>query len=592
MADLIREAPIGQIIRFLTRNRHLQYPEEKPDFQCPSCYSNPDAPPDTSLPVSSSSIIPNSVGDEEKVTHRRTLSNASANGTTLEPILSRVRTLQYTEQRLDDETLQAAERAISRPVIPSRLDDGTILVDWYTTDDPANPQNWSSKKRGFVSLLICLYTVAVYTGSAIYVAAEEGVKAEFNVGPTKASLGLAIYVLGYGMGPLLFSPLSEMPALGRNVPYLTSFFLFMLLSIGTALTPTFAGLIILRFLQGFLGSPCLATGGASMGDMYSLIKLPYALTAWVSAAYCGPALGPLLSGFSVPVKGWRWALWEIVWMSAPVLVMFMLFLPETSASNILLRRAQRLRKLTGDNRLKSQSEIDAANMKLSAVVWDAMIKPAEITLLDPSVLFVNVYTALIYGIYYSFFEVFPLVYPVMYHFSLGDIGLAFLCVVVACLCGVIVYLVYYRFYLEPDIMANGLRAQETRLIPALFACFGPPIGLFLFGWTSNPKIHWIVSIIGITIYGATVFVVMQCIFVYIPLSYPQYAASLFASNDFLRSALACGAILFARPLYLNLGVSRGVSLLAGLASGCVLGMFALWYFGASLRARSKFTVKG
>src|SRR5205823_10999466 len=129
--------------------------------------------------------------------------------------------------------------------------------------------------------------------------------------------------------------------------------LFTLLSIGTALTPTFAGLIILRFLQGFLGSPCLATGGASMGDMYSLIKLPYALTAWVSAAYCGPALGPLLSGYAVPVKGWRWALWEIVWMNAPVLVLFLLFLPETSASNILLRRAQRLRKITGDKRLKS-----------------------------------------------------------------------------------------------------------------------------------------------------------------------------------------------------------------------------------------------
>ena len=34
------------------------------------------------------------------------------------------------------------------------------------------------------------------------------------------------------------------------------------------------------------------------------------------------------------------------------------FLPETSSANILLNRAKRLRKLTGDNRLKAQSEID------------------------------------------------------------------------------------------------------------------------------------------------------------------------------------------------------------------------------------------
>jgi hypothetical protein len=36
--------------------------------------------------------------------------------------------------------------------------------------------------------------------------------------------------------------------------------------------------------------------------------------------------------------------------------------------------------------------------------------------------------AIIYGIYYSFFEVFPLVYPVDYNMNLGQIGLVFLCV--------------------------------------------------------------------------------------------------------------------------------------------------------------------
>ena len=49
----------------------------------------------------------------------------------------------------------------------------------------------------------------------------------------------------------------------------------------------------------------------------------------------------------------------------------------------------------------SQSEIDQRNMKVSAVVVDAFLKPLEITLKDPAVLFVQVYTAIIYGIYYS-----------------------------------------------------------------------------------------------------------------------------------------------------------------------------------------------
>lgn len=86
------------------------------------------------------------------------------------------------------------------------------------------------------------------------------------------------------------------------------------------------------------------------------------------------------------------------------------------------------------------------------------------------------------------------------------------------------------------------------------------------------------------------FVVMQCIFMYVPMSYLKYAASLFASNDFFCSAMACGSVLFSRPMFLNLGVARGVSLLGGLSVLGVIGMFGLYIFGAKLRARSKFAI--
>ncbi len=64
----------------------------------------------------------------------------------------------------------------------------------------------------------------------------------------------------------------------------------------------------------------------------------------------------------------------------------MLFaLPETSAANILLRRARRLRLATGKKHMKSQSEIDQASMTSSALAFDALIKPWQINMLDPAV---------------------------------------------------------------------------------------------------------------------------------------------------------------------------------------------------------------
>jgi MFS transporter, DHA1 family, multidrug resistance protein len=67
--------------------------------------------------------------------------------------------------------------------------------------------------------------------------------------------------------------MSEIPVFGRNAPYMVSFALFVILCVPLALVENFAGLLVLRFLVGFMGSPCLATGGATMQDMVCMIKV-------------------------------------------------------------------------------------------------------------------------------------------------------------------------------------------------------------------------------------------------------------------------------------------------------------------------------
>ncbi|KAJ5925815.1 hypothetical protein N7454_007325 [Penicillium verhagenii] len=569
MEAVIREAPIGQLIRFLSKNKYFQYPEEKPDFKLPETWIQM---------MQSLEASKNQAGNPEPKEERQNSDQSD--------VISHTSTLQ--EDRETNLNAADLEKVKSIPITPKKTKDGAILVDWYYTDDAENPHNWSNLKRALLATIICLYTFVVYTTSAIYTASEQGIMKEFGVSEVVVTLGLSLYVLGYGTGPLIFSPLSEIPIIGRNPVYIVTMFLFVIISIPTALVGNFPGLMVLRFLQGFFGSPCLASGGASIGDMYSLNALPYAMMAWVAAAYCGPALGPLLSGFAVPAESWRWSLFESIWASAPVFIIMLIFLPETSTPTILLRRAQRLRKIHNNARFMSQSEIDQRNMRVSDVAVDALIKPMEITIKDPAVLFVQIYTAIIYGIYYSFFEVFPLVYPVDYHMNLGQVGLVFLCILVSCIIGVGTYFSYLYFWMNPRIERFGWPVQESRLIPALPASFGPTIGLFLFAWTARASIHWIVPTIGITIYGATVFIVMQCIFVYIPLSYPKYAASLFAANDFFRSALACGSVMFAHPLFGNLGVARGTSLLGGLSVIGIIGIWLLYFYGSRLRALSKF----
>ncbi|OAP64307.1 hypothetical protein AYL99_00279 [Fonsecaea erecta] len=613
MLDTIRDAPVGQFLRWLTRNRILLYPDEQQGFVLPKLASGTPLQKEVAAPDESehetdeqekktsqapeaekaeeAKFVPGLADSESaapagepstRPTERTERENA------LEPSLSRQQSHPFTEERFSLDQQLEIEKTRSKPISLHKSADGTILIDWYTTDDPENPQNWSQSKKLFVLGQICLYTFAMYGGSSIYVVSERGVMQRFGVGEAAAAMGLSMYVIGYGIGPLLFAPLCEIPAIGRNGVYTPAFILFVIICVPTAVVDNYAGLLVLRFIQGFLSSPCLANGAASVGDMFSLLMLPVYLSSWTAACFWGPALGPVVASFAVTAEGWRWSLWELLWLSAPILVLYLIAFPETSSATILQRRAARLRKLTGRTDLRSWSEIEQDHMKYSEVFFDAIIKPLEIMIKDPAVGFTNIYSALLYGVYYSFFEAFQLVYMGIYGFNLGELGLTFISIGVATMAAVVVYNTYLLVYLVPDIVKNGLRAPEHRLVPALFGVCTLPAGLFLFGWTSRHGVHWMVSMMGVVIVVSSNFVIFQCVFVYLPLSYPRYTASLLASNDLFRALFAAGCVVFSRPMFANLGIGPASSLLAGLSCVGLVGMFLLWHCGAKLRARSKF----
>ncbi|KAF8855471.1 MFS general substrate transporter [Acephala macrosclerotiorum] len=633
--DIVRDSTFGQLVRLATGNKYFHYPEERADFEFVKYYGDATHPPhprDESEPAVQDPEpgeaieghhargTPISDRNEEKGDNEKKIEDDDASSTTFDPVsnpssppprgervsdaadpekterndgptdLYNASTRASATNALGNADTNSLGRARSQPIAPVRTTTGTILVDWYETNDQSNPMNWSAKKKAFVAFQIDLYTFAVYMASSIYTSSEPGVMAHFGVGNTKAALGLGMYVLGYGLGPLLWSPMSEIPIFGRNVPYVGTFIIYVILCVPTALVDNVGGLLVLRFLTGFFGSPCLANGGASMQDLFHPFYIPYAIAVWAAAAFCGPALGPLLSGFSVAAKGWRWSLWEILWLSGPVFILWFFFLPETSADTILLYRAHRLRKMTKNSNLQSNSEIKRRHLTARQIFVDAIIKPFEIMFKDPAVLFTNVYTALVYGIYYSFFEAFALVYGPIYGFNLGMTGAAFLTVLVGALVTGTGFVCLLHFVVIPQMKIKGPGKQEDVLMPSLIMTFGPPIGLFLFGWTARSSVNYMASIVGIGIYAGSVFIVTLGIFTYIPMSYPPYAASLFASNDVCRSLMAFGAVLYGRPLYMNLGIGPASSLLAGLSFLGVIGIWLLFFFGENLRKRSKFAV--
>ncbi|ORY09308.1 benomyl/methotrexate resistance protein [Clohesyomyces aquaticus] len=600
--DCFRETQLGQIARWLTNQRILLYPEERSDFQIPRAYLG-----NSTFGEPKQQLAPNETSERDNLT-----GNVAEQAGSIEsgesgslsphesPDLARITTRQDMHKICTKEDLEAAYRETtlqqtlkqqeSRPIQPTKTSDGTILVTWYTTDDPANPQNWSFLAKSNVVFQMYQYVVVVYMGSAIYSASAPQFMEIFGVSQSVASLGLGLYVLGYGIGPLFLSPLSEIPAIGRNPPYMLSFLLFVIISIPTALINDVPGFMVLRFLQGIFGSPCIATTGASLGDITNLFHLPYLMMGWAIAGFIGPALGPIIAGFSVVAEDWHWSMWELLWASGPSFILFLLFLPETSTPTILYRRAQRLRRLTGNPNLKSESEIEQSNLSPSKMAYDALIIPWKINALDPAILFTSIYTGLVYAVFYSFFEVFPLVFIDIYGMNLGQMGLVFLSVTIGVAVAGIFLFCFLHFHVNPRMRVKGFEGPEQRLIPAVVASFVIPVGLFLFGWTSRSSIHWIVPAIGASLISAGMITIINNILLYVALAYPKYSASLFAGNDVVRSTIAFAGIMWSGPLFRNLGVDKGCTLLAGLTVGCIIGIVVLYGYGAKLRARSKFAI--
>jgi MFS transporter, DHA1 family, multidrug resistance protein len=190
MSELLRESAAGQLIRYLTKGKTFKYAEEIEGFQCPRSYTRFDPPEKaphqgSTSPISDAQrgpsineILDDVLGPElENASPSRpgTLetarsssssdgSEASRNKTRSSEALSRItsrfdsqnvtsrRDLEraYTEAAMRSQVEAAAPQAI----IPEKAADGTILVDWYDTNDQENPQNWSFRKKCAVALQI------------------------------------------------------------------------------------------------------------------------------------------------------------------------------------------------------------------------------------------------------------------------------------------------------------------------------------------------------------------------------------------------------------------------------------------------------
>ncbi|OCL02202.1 MFS general substrate transporter, partial [Glonium stellatum] len=179
------------------------------------------------------------------------------------------------------------------------------IVDFDGPNDPYNPLNWPFKKKVITTVLYGFTTMGSTWASSVYSPAINQVSEEFHVGTEVSLLGLSLLLFGFGVGPLLWAPLSEV--YGRKPAVLAPYFIAATFSFGTATAKDIQTVLITRFFAGLFGSAPVTNTGGVLGDIWPPETRGIAIVGYAMAVVGGPVLGPIVGGAIVQsYLRWRW----------------------------------------------------------------------------------------------------------------------------------------------------------------------------------------------------------------------------------------------------------------------------------------------
>jgi hypothetical protein len=134
------------------------------------------------------------------------------------------------------------------------------LITWDSVDDPANPKNWSMRRKWAATLIVSCFTLVSPISSSMISPALSSISAEFHITEAfEAQLTLSIFVLGYAIAPLILGPLSEI--YGRVIVLQLSNLFYLAWNLGCGFAQSSGQLMAFRFLSGLGGAAPLAIGG-------------------------------------------------------------------------------------------------------------------------------------------------------------------------------------------------------------------------------------------------------------------------------------------------------------------------------------------
>ncbi|KAL8408043.1 hypothetical protein RB594_006736 [Gaeumannomyces avenae] len=458
----------------------------------------------------------------------------------------------------------------------------------FVPGDPENPKNWSRAYKWYATMIVAATCFVVAFASSVITADIAGMAEEFGVGQEVALVSITVFVVGFGVGPMIFAPLSEI--YGRRIIYGSTLLVAVIFIIPCALATNIETLLVCRAIDGIAFSAPMTLVGGTLADLWPNSERGVPMAAFSAAPFIGPAVGPLVGGYLADATSWRWLYWIQLVLAGVVWVLITFTVPETYAPTILARRAGWLRRETGERGHVTEQDLDMRPTGERLGIF--LIRPFQLLFGELIVFLISLYMSVLYGLLYMFFIAFPIIYQKGKGFTAGQTGLMF----IPCAIGVLISAFCAPFvnnhYLKLVRKHNGKPPAEARLIPMMCSCWFIPAGLFIFAWSSYPQLSWAGPAMGGFCVGFGFIFLYNSANNYLVDSYQHQAASALAAKTFIRSFWGAAVVLFTEQMYDRLGDQWASTLIALISVACCAIPFLFWRYGAAIRRRSKFAYGG
>lgn len=425
----------------------------------------------------------------------------------------------------------------------------TLIPEYY------NPKNYSRLQKRLLLAVVAFAGTSGPMGTSIMLPTVSDISRSLNTKDSIVNISVGIYLLALGIFPMWWSNFAENH--GRRNVYVTSFFIFLVFTLGSCFVRSIEALIVLRFLSGIGASAIQACGAATVADLFIQEERGTALGLFYLGPLLGPFISPVLGGATSEAWGWRASLWVMVIICLFNLLLIVFLLPETSQH-------------VNSNETKKNwlsSSYDCLIRPLHAVVL-VKYPPVALLILYSSIGFMGVYFLNI-SLTYNFSRK-------PYNFNIILVGLTYIPNSVAYILTSIYGGKFNDFLLRRYAKRHGgkLRMEARISWNVVTSAIIYPPACALYGWSIHCGAPWAVPLIGSAFFGISTMLLISVTMTCLVDILPGKGGTAIAVNNLFRQSLATIATFTAEPLMSAVGTGVLFSIYAGIIT---IAVYSMWH---------------